>query len=107
MLRKYRHEDIINNYYVPEDAQNNIFPTLFPNWDRSPREGAMASLDYDCTPAVFEKNIRLALDLIKNKTPEHKILFLQAWNEWAEGNHVEPDLKYGHGYLDALKKYFV
>ena len=84
----------------------NVFPTLLPNWDRSPREGAMASLDYDCTPEVFDKDIRLALDVIKSKNPEHKILFLQAWNEWAEGNHVEPDLKYGHGYLNILQKYF-
>lgn len=106
MLRKYKHEDIIDNYFVPEDSMENVFPTLLPNWDRSPREGAMASLDYDCTPEVFDKDIRLALDVIKSKNPEHKILFLQAWNEWAEGNHVEPDLKYGHGYLNILQKYF-
>lgn len=106
ILRKYKHEDIIDNYFVPEDSMENVFPTLLPNWDRSPREGAMASLDYDCTPEVFDKDIRLALDVIKNKDPEHKILFLQAWNEWAEGNHVEPDLKYGHGYLNVLQKYF-
>lgn len=106
LLRKYKHEDIIDNYFVPEDANNNVFPTLLPNWDRSPREGKMASLDYDCTPEVFEKDIRLALNLLTNKSSEHKVLFLQAWNEWAEGNHVEPDLKYGHGYLNVLKKYF-
>ena len=48
----------------------------------------------------------MAMDLVKEKNNEHKIIFLQAWNEWAEGNHVEPDLKYGHGYLDVLEKYF-
>lgn len=106
LLRKYKHEEIISNYFVPEDKSDNVFPTLLPNWDRSPREGSMASLCYDCTPAVFEKDIKLALDLIKDKPEQRKILFLQAWNEWAEGNHVEPDLKYGHGYLDVMKKYF-
>lgn len=45
-----------------------------------------------------------ALEIIKNKQPEHKILFLRSWNEWGEGNYVEPDLRYGHGYLDALKE---
>lgn len=43
-----------------------------------------------------------ALKLIENKQPEHQILFLRSWNEWAEGNYMEPDLKFGHGYLDAL-----
>ncbi len=106
MLRKYDHAKIIENMYIPEDANDNIFPTIVPNWDRSPREGTMASIDYNCTPEVFEKDIQLVLDIVKDKKPEHKIIFLQAWNEWAEGNHVEPDLKYGHGYLDVLKKYF-
>ena len=32
------------------------------------------------------------------------IIFLRSWNEWAEGNYVEPDLKYGHGFLEAIKK---
>lgn len=106
LLRKYDHEKIIENMYIPEDANENIFPTIVPNWDRSPREGAMASINYNCTPKVFEKNVKLVLDLVKNKTQQHKIIFLQAWNEWAEGNHVEPDLKYGHGYLNVLKKFF-
>lgn len=40
--------------------------------------------------------------MVEKKQPEHKILFLRSWNEWAEGNYMEPDLKFGHGYLDAL-----
>lgn len=106
LLRKYDHEKIVENMYVPEDSNENIFPTIVPNWDRSPCEGTMASINYNCTPEVFDKNVRLALDVIKDKPENRRILFIQAWNEWAEGNHIEPDLKYGHGYLDVLKKYF-
>ena len=43
------------------------------------------------------------LKVIEKKTYEHRILFLRSWNEWGEGNYVEPDLKYGHGFLDAIK----
>jgi hypothetical protein len=46
----------------------------------------------------------MAIEAIKNKTTEHQILFLKSWNEWGEGNYMEPDLKFGKGYINALKK---
>lgn len=95
---------VINKYlYVDEDKWENVYPTLLPNWDRSPRSGLKARIYVNSTPSVFRKQIQSALELIAQKKSEHKILFLQSWNEWAEGNYVEPDLQYGHGYLDALK----
>lgn len=104
VLRKYDMKDLVENYFVPEDSEDNVFPTIIPNWDRSPRQGKISAIYYNSTPEVFERNVRLALKLVENKRDEHKILFLRAWNEWGEGNHVEPDLKYGHGYLDVLAK---
>ncbi|MBQ5493958.1 MAG: glycoside hydrolase family 99-like domain-containing protein, partial [Prevotella sp.] len=44
-----------------------------------------------------------AIRLIANKQPEHQILFLKAWNEWGEGDYVEPDEKFGHGWLQAIR----
>jgi len=52
----------------------------------------------------FKKHIEQALNIIDTKPQEHKILFLKSWNEWGEGNYVEPDLKYGHAYLNAIKE---
>ena len=46
----------------------------------------------------------MAVKQVENKEPDHKIIFLNSWNEWGEGNYMEPDLTYGHGYLEALKK---
>ena len=45
-----------------------------------------------------------AVKIVEGRPLEHKILFLRSWNEWGEGNYVEPDLKYGHGFLDAIKE---
>ena len=36
------------------------------------------------------------------KDPEHRVLFLKSWNEWGEGNYVEPDLEFGHGWLQSV-----
>ena len=78
-----------------------------PNWDRTPRSGRRARIYTNSTPEVFGEQIDKVLDLIKDKEPEHKIVFLMSWNEWAEGNYIEPDMRYGHGYLDVLKNHLL
>jgi hypothetical protein len=67
----------------------------------------MIGIYINSTPEKFEKTITEALRLIEHKQPEHQILFLKSWNEWAEGNYVEPDLRFGHGYLDVLRKHLL
>ena len=104
LLKKFKQADINKHIYTSEDGWENVHPTILPGFDRSPRAGKMAVIYTDSTPEVFKEQIIHALDIVKDKEPEKRILFLQAWNEWAEGNHMEPDLKYGHGYLDALKE---
>lgn len=96
--------EVMNHYYVPEDADENIYPTLLPQWDRTPRAGSKTEFLINATPDKFQHTIEEALELIKDKEPEHKILFLKAWNEWGEGNYVEPDEQFGHGWLQAIRK---
>ena len=73
-----------------------------PNFDRTPRTNN-DSIMVNSTPEVFEKNIEDCLSYVKDKEDEHKIIILKSWNEWGEGNYVEPDLQYGRGYINALK----
>lgn len=103
-LKIFDYKDIIKYLFVPEDKWDNIYPTILPNWDRSPRSGKEANIYINSTPENFRIHLKDALDLVKDKEDEHKILFLMSWNEWGEGNYIEPDLKYGHGYLDVLKE---
>lgn len=95
---------VVRNFFSPEDSWENIFPTIMPNWDRTPRAGKSEGIYINSTPKNFKKHIEHALDIIKNKKYEHKILFLKSWNEWGEGNYVEPDLTWGHGYLNAIRE---
>ena len=90
--------DLILRY---QTFRENVYPSLLPQWDRSPRSG-VNGIYKNSTPEYFKESILEALKLVKNKKAEHRILFLKSWNEWAEGNYVEPDIKFGHGYLDAI-----
>ena len=103
-VEKYDYKKIIQYLFTEEDKEENIYPTILPRWDKTPRLGKQAYVYINSTPELFEKSVRQAVDIVKNKEPEHRIIFLQAWNEWGEGNFMEPDLEFRHGYLDALKR---
>ena len=97
------YERVMRYYYVKEDGWENVYPTLLPQWDRTPRAGIKTDPLVDSTPEKFQRSVEEALQIVKSKQPNHQILFLKAWNEWGEGNYVEPDLKFGHGYIQAIR----
>ncbi len=84
------------------DTREDVAPQLIPNWDNTPRAGRRGLLYVNATPEVFWKAADRVMKGIKGKT--NKLVFLKSWNEWAEGNYMEPDLRYGRGFIDALKK---
>lgn len=100
---RFNYSRLIKNFFAPEDTWENVFPTVFPQWDRSPRIGKAEGVYVHATPQHFEQHMRDALHTVEKKEPDHRIIFLRSWNEWAEGNYVEPDLRYGHGFLEAIK----
>jgi hypothetical protein len=58
----------------------------------------------DSSPELFAEHLRHALELIEDRPFEKRLVFLKSWNEWAEGNHLEPDERYGRGYLEATRR---
>lgn len=87
---------------MPDDPR--FLPSVLPNWDNTPRSGPRGVVFEGATPALFEQYLRKALSRVQGRPRETSIIFLKAWNEWAEGNYVEPDARYGHGYLDAIRR---
>lgn len=105
--QRINYAKVIKYFFAPEDSWENVLPTILPQWDRTPRAGNSEGVYINATPQTFETHLKDALNIIKNKEAEHRILFLRSWNEWGEGNYVEPDLKYGHGFLKVIKKIIV
>ena len=102
MVQKYEYREIIKYLNIEAEREDNIFPSIIPRFDRTPREPG-ARVFNNSTPELFHKQVQRALDLIMDKEYDKRIMFLVAWNEWGEGNYIEPDLKFGHGYLEALR----
>lgn len=93
----------INKYlFTKEDKWENVYPSVIPNYDRTPRTNKDVFY-IDSTPEVFKESLENCINLVKDKNPEHRIILLKSWNEWGEGNYVEPDIKYGKGYIYALR----
>ncbi len=100
----YDYKKTVKGFFAPEDKWENVFPTIMPNWDRSPRAALLDGIYVGATPEAFRNHILQAIEMIKEKTPDHQILILKSWNEWGEGNYVEPDQEFGHGWLDAIRE---
>lgn len=102
LLDKYDYKKIIDNFYSPSDRREDVYPQLLVGWDRSPRSGRKAIIYYNNTPETFEEAAKKAIDCVKEKNSEHRILFLNSWNEWGEGAYMEPDLRFGKGKIHKL-----
>lgn len=87
----------------PEDEDPDCFPTVYPNWDHSARSGKRALILHKSTPALFARHLRDAIARVIKKPEGRRVIFIKSWNEWAEGNYLEPDTVNGHGYLEALR----
>lgn len=83
------------------DFNDDVIPFIIPRWDHTARSGTKGRVFVNAEPVVFEQQVLRTLENVKKK--KNKIIMLKSWNEWGEGNYMEPDLKYGHGYIKALR----
>lgn len=102
-IRLYPYDKAIRNFAPAECTAINKYPCAIPNWDNTPRSGLKGLVLHGSTPELFRTHLREVLDQACRKPAEHQLIFIKSWNEWAEGNHLEPDLKNGHQYLEVLR----
>ena len=95
-----------NKLYLKEDKEKyNLFKTIIPSWDNTPRRGNKSTIFYNSSPELYKqwlKDIIIYTKTKKNK--DEQFVFINAWNEWGEGAYLEPDVKYGYSYLNSTKE---
>lgn len=103
----YLYKNAMKYFIKKKPTPSNEYPSLIPNWDDTPRRGENGLVLQDSHPELFKKHLLEALELSKHKVQEDCIFFLKSWNEWGEGNYMEPDTEQGLGYLEKLQEVLV
>jgi lipopolysaccharide biosynthesis protein len=94
--------DIANSYLARQYVQTNVYRGVFPSWDNTARTGDRAVIVRNCTPANYEYWLSESIKQTSRDFPgKERFVFVNAWNEWAEGCHLEPDRKFQRQYLEA------
>jgi hypothetical protein len=99
----FPYAEAMRHFLAPEASLPQFHPVLVPGWDNSPRCGRNALVLKDSTPELFAIHARETLRAVAAKPRERRLVFLKSWNEWAEGNYLEPDRRHGRAYLEALR----
>ena len=98
-----KYSDFIHRMnFDPVKESDDVFPTIYSNWDTSPRRGVGGDIVTNATPELFYSHVRDVISFMSRKPEEDRVIFLKSWNEWAEGNYIEPDIQYGKARIDAL-----
>ncbi len=106
-LEVYEYKDLMNNMLAKVPADYKLFRGVTPCWDNSARRGHAANVFINSTPELYKQWLSKVIVQTKNKfVTNEQFIFINAWNEWGEGNHLEPDKKYGRAFLEATKAAF-
>jgi lipopolysaccharide biosynthesis protein len=80
-----------------------IHPGVMPGWDNTPRRRDSAYVFHGSNPLSFRRWVAHATNAAAAAAGKHSLLFVNAWNEWAEGAHLEPDTRFGRASLEAIR----
>lgn len=98
------YKEVAAYYCAQTDAKDfTYFRSIVPIWDNTARYGAEAFLVHASTPEYFQEWFESLVSYSKKTLPEdRRLILVNAWNEWAEGAHLEPDSRYGYAYLNSI-----
>jgi len=98
----YDYKHVIQVFASRIMRREDVVPTILPSWDHSPRSGVRAFIIDGSTPDLFSEHVKAIKRITDCK--QNQLVMLKSWNEWGEGNYIEPDKRWGRKYLDSIEK---
>ena len=103
-LRIYDYRTVVERMLARPEPAYRRFPCVTPRWDNTPRQGQKGVVLHGSRPELFERWLREVVARKHRSAGGEVVVFVNAWNEWAEGSYLEPDHRYGLGYLEAARR---
>src|SRR5262249_24874293 len=101
----YDYAHLVSRAAEVAPAPYRLFPAVCPSWDNEPRKPGKGHSFAFFTPAKFGSWLRQACRrAVREVTPAERLVFINAWNEWAEGAYLEPDRHFGYAYLQETAR---
>lgn len=103
--KRIRHyQDVVESEINKEPTAGRCHPGITMGWDNSARKPKWGEIMHGATPDLFQKWLDHCVSRAKQNPRSEQLVFINAWNEWAEGTYLEPDKRFGYGFLDACGK---
>jgi lipopolysaccharide biosynthesis protein len=103
-LKVYDYAAAARAFAEPDDVPYLHFETVCPRWDNTPRAGERGIVLHEATPELYQQWLEVVLGRTRQRSADERVVFVNAWNEWGEGCHLEPDVAFGRGYLEATQR---
>nr|WP_042671073.1 glycoside hydrolase family 99-like domain-containing protein [Methylobacterium sp. B34] len=101
---RYRYSQAVRTAFHDLPQGDRFLPCIMPGWDNTPRSGVDGVVFENATPDLFAEYLEKAIRIVNANPPDRRIVFVKAWNEWAEGNILEPDNSNGIAYLEVIRR---
>jgi lipopolysaccharide biosynthesis protein len=104
----YSYDDLVERAIGMDLPSYPFIRTVCPGWDNTPRRKRSGIILQESTPEAYERWLAFVIQQTKANQLDlachQNLVFINAWNEWGEGNHLEPCQKWGRAYLEATRQ---
>jgi lipopolysaccharide biosynthesis protein len=102
--RIFDYAAFVDRMLARPDPSYKRFPCVTPGWDNTPRRRSQGVVLRGSSPEIYERWLRSTVSAFRPFGPDEDLVFVNAWNEWAEGNHLEPCRQWGRRYMEATQR---